>query len=200
MQQSENLLASGKEDLKCLRSQGCEWKWYGIGFFSRFKMNQESAVPFKNKTLSSTWFLFCLSLSFSPSFSVFLPLSLLSSHPSSLLLSFCLPPSLSLLSLLPFLFLPVCLSVSLSLHDPDAHTGTCIHMHTHTPTQTCTHMLTHTCAHTAISALQLFSPSSLWQPMSSALRHTDCAGIRLSHLQAAADLSICALHQGLAHA
>ena len=167
-------------------------------------MNQESAVPFKNETLPPAWFLSSLSLSFSPSFSFFLPLSLLSSHPSCLLLSFCLPPSLSLLSLLPILSLPVCLSVSLSLHDPDAHTGTCIHLHTHTPTQTCTcahtHMLTRSCAHTAISALQLFSPSSLWQPMSSSLRHTDCAGIRLSHLQAVADLSICALHQCLAHA
>ena len=123
-------------------------------------MHQESAVPFKNKTLSPSNLVPLLSLSLPSSFSFFLHLSLLSSHPSSLLPSFRLPLSLSLLSFLPLLSLLVFQLPSLSrtqMHT-QARACTCTHTCPHRPAPMLTHTLTHTCAHTAISALQLLQP------------------------------------------
>ena len=109
-------------------------------------MHQESAVPFKNKTLSPSNLVPLLSLSLPSSFSFFLHLSLLSSHPSSLLPSFCLPLSLSLLSLLPFLSLLVFQLPSLSrtqMHT-QARACTCTHTRPHKPAPMLTHTHTHT--------------------------------------------------------
>ena len=179
-----------------------EMVWHRL-FFPALRCIRSQQYPLKTRhCLPPTWFLFCLSLS--PPLSLSFSISLF--FPPILPPFFCPSVYLSLfLSCPSFPFFPS-LSFSFPLSPGPRCTHRHVHAHAHTHAHTnlhpCshTHTHTHTCAHAAISALQLFSPSSLWQPMSSALRYTDCAGIRLAHLQAVAALSICALHQCLARA
>lgn len=129
----ENLFVTlGEEDLRCLRSQGCEWPGMVWTCFVWFKMHQVSML-FKNKTLSPSDLLpiaclsFSLTLSPSPSFycsfspTHFLPFPLSPFLPPSLLsISLCLCLFLFCLSF-PF-SLSLCPLVSVSICDTHAHT------------------------------------------------------------------------------